>query len=470
MPTKPETVTRPEAGDAEPLMQIRDLQVHFDLRANALMRLFGSGGQRVKAVDGVNLTLRQGEVVGLVGESGSGKTTLGRALLGLVRPTAGQIRYGDVDLATMSQSRLRALRRRLQMVFQDPHAALNPTMDLRTAIGHPLRIQGLVKDKETERQRVIEALERTGLVPAEQFLDKLPAELSGGQKQRAVIARAIICGPELLVADEPISMLDMSVRAKILELMLDLRRHLDLTYVYITHDLATAKYFCDRVAIMYLGRIVEIGPTQEIFADPKHPYTRSLLGAVPDPDPSRSVPRELPRGEIPDAAAPPHGCAFHPRCPKAFGPCGWEGRDLRALFERRWTEQGPEVLAREQPLLAELEDVAANQTEIKVPAPSGASADQVTEVLQAARADQQHEPLWRGVAGIETGDDGAVITFSEGLDPQLREVAGVQVACHLHDPELAPATIEDVDESARRSRHGETRAEERPGSTGQDGG
>src|SRR5690625_3305474 len=172
-------------------MQVLVLQVRFDLRANALMRLFGSGGQRVKAGDGGNLTLRQGEVVGLVGESGSGKTTLGRALLGLVRPTAGQIRYGDVDLATMSQSRLRALRRRLQMVFQDPHAALNPTMDLRTAIGHPLRIQGLVKDKETERQRVIEALERTGLVPAEQFLDKLPAELSGGQKQRAVIARAM---------------------------------------------------------------------------------------------------------------------------------------------------------------------------------------------------------------------------------------------------------------------------------------
>src|SRR5690625_4303839 len=285
------------------------------------------------------------------------------------------------------------------MVFQDPHAALNPTMDLRTAIGHPLRIQGLVADREAERERVVEALERTGLLPAEQFLDKLPAELSGGQKQRAVIARAIICGPELLVADEPISMLDMSVRAKLLELMLGLRRDLDLTYVYITHDLATAKFFCDRVAIMYLGRIVEIGPTEEIFAAPKHPYTRALLGAVPDPDPSRSVPRDLPRGEIPDAAAPPHGCAFHPRCPVAFRPCGWEGRDLRALFERRWTERGEELMRAERPLVRSLVDVRPGVTEERLSPPAGRSADERAAVLEQARADDPGEPLWRGGSG-----------------------------------------------------------------------
>ena len=177
--------------------------------------------------------------------------------------------------------------------------------------------------------------------PAEQFLDKYPADLSGGQKQRAVIARAIILDPDLLVADEPVSMLDMSVRAKILQLMLDLKHELGLTYVYITHDLATAKFFCDRIAIMYLGRIVEIGPAEEIFADPKHPYTKALLRAIPEPDPRRMVPRDLPRGEIPDAASPPLGCSFHPRCPQAFEVCGWESRDLRDLLEEHWTRRGP---------------------------------------------------------------------------------------------------------------------------------
>lgn len=433
MPTKPETST----ADPATLMEVRDLQVHFDLRTNALTRLIGSGGRRVKAVDGVDLTLRRGEVLGLVGESGSGKTTLGRALLGLVRPTAGQIRYGDVDLATMGQSRLRTMRRRLQMVFQDPHAALNPSMDLYTAIGHPLKIQGLATGKDEIRRRVVEALERTGLVPAEQFLDKLPAELSGGQKQRAVIARSIICGPELLVADEPISMLDMSVRAKILELLLELREDLDLTYVYITHDLATAKFFCDRVAIMYLGRIVEIGPTEEIFADPKHPYTRALLRAVPDPDPSRAISRDLPRGEIPDAAEPPHGCSFHPRCPAAFGPCGWEGRDLRALVERRWTARGEEAFRRERPLLGDLAQVAPNVTEIALSPPSGTPADQVADVLTQARAAEPDEQLWRGVESIENDDRQVRVRFAEGEDPQLRPVGGVRVACHLHDPRFA---------------------------------
>ena len=179
------------------------------------------------------------------------------------------------------------------------------------------------------RGRVVEALERVGLHPAGQFMSKYPTDLSGGQKQRAVIARAIILGPDILIADEPVSMLDMSVRAKILELMIDLKRELGLTYLYITHDLATAKFFCDRIAIMYLGKIVEIGPAAEIYDNPKHPYTVSLLRAIPEPDPTRTSPRDLPRGEIPDAVSPPLGCSFHPRCPSAFEVCGWESRDLR---------------------------------------------------------------------------------------------------------------------------------------------
>ncbi|NED94382.1 ABC transporter ATP-binding protein [Phytoactinopolyspora alkaliphila] len=428
-------MTTPEQSAERPLMEIRDLKVHYELRGSALARLVGGEGETVKAVDGVNVALRKGEVLGLVGESGSGKTTLGRALLGLVRPTSGHITYGDLDLARMPQRQLRSVRRRLQMVFQDPHAALNPSMDLATAIGHPLRIHKLVKSKAEARERVRETLERVGLTPADQFLDKLPAELSGGQKQRAVIARAIICGPELLVADEPISMLDMSVRAKILELMLELGRDLDLTYVYITHDLATAKFFCDRVAIMYLGRVVEIGPTEEIFADPKHPYTKALLRAVPDLDPERKVPRDLPRGEIPDAAAPPHGCSFHPRCPFAFEPCGWEARDLRAMFERRWIRLGEDALAREEPLVGELTEVDAHEEMVRVRA--GGRAAELTALLEEARADEPDDPLWKGVERIESDGGAVVVRFRPGIDPGLLRVNAVDVACHLHDPNLS---------------------------------
>src|SRR5439155_110003 len=207
---------------------------------------------------------------------------------------------------------------------------------------------GLAQARDDIRARGADELARVGLAPAEQFMDKFPSDLSGGQKQRAVIARALILNPVLLVADEPVSMLDMSVRAKILELMVALKRDFELTYLYITHDLATARFFCDRIAIMYLGRIVEIGPADAIYADPKHPYTQALLRAIPEPDPARAVARDLPRGEVPDAASPPLGCPFHPRCPRAFEPCGWESRDLRNLLEERWARLAGEARVEEE--------------------------------------------------------------------------------------------------------------------------
>jgi peptide/nickel transport system ATP-binding protein len=256
---------------------------------------------------------------------------VGRTLLGLVPATEGSVRFEGEEIAGMSERELRRLRRRMQIVFQDPHASLNPAMTIEQSVGHPLEIHKIAKGSD-RRRRVEEALETVGLAPAEQFIDKYPSDLSGGQKQRAVIARAIILNPVLLVADEPVSMLDMSVRAKILELMLNLKHEFGFTYLYITHDLATAKFFCDRIAILYLGRIVEMGPSAAIYEDPKHPYTKALLRAIPEPDPRRSVPRDLPRGEVPDAARPPLGCSFHPRCPVAFEVCGWESRDLRDLL------------------------------------------------------------------------------------------------------------------------------------------
>jgi peptide/nickel transport system ATP-binding protein len=370
-------------ADASALLEVEDLQVHFPLRGSFGARLVGKDVGAVQAVDGVSFSVARGEVLGIVGESGSGKTTLGRALLRLVDPTGGSIRLEGEDVLGLREREVRAMRRKVQMVFQDPHASLNPAMTIETAVGHPLRIHGITRDRADIRRRVSAVLERVGLSPPDQYLSKYPSDLSGGQKQRAVLARAVILSPSLLVADEPVSMLDMSVRAKILELMLGLKSDLDLTYVYITHDLATAKFFCDRVAIMYLGRIVEIGATEEIFANPRHPYTQSLLRAIPDPDPSRSIPRDLPRGEVPDAAEPPLGCRFHPRCPKAFAPCGWEARDLHDMLEQRWAAGGQELFEAERLQLGDLAGLDQPGSHATVPSATGTGAD----VANAARPD-----------------------------------------------------------------------------------
>jgi oligopeptide/dipeptide ABC transporter ATP-binding protein len=433
LPTKPEIdPSTGTTGPGEPLIEITDLHVDFALRTNALSRLVGGSSGSVHAIDGIDLTLAPGEVLGVVGESGSGKSTLGRALLGLVRPSSGSIRYRGQELSGLPESRFRPLRRKLQMVFQDPHASLNPSMTVGGAIGDALRIHGLHGTEDGRRAAAAEALERVGLAPASRFIDKYPAELSGGQKQRAVIARAIALGPELLVADEPISMLDMSVRAKILGLLEELKRDLGLTYLYITHDLASARFFCDRVAIMYLGKVVEIGPVEEIFDHPRHPYTKALLRAVPDPDPSRALSRDLPRGEIPDAAAPPLGCAFHPRCPEAFGPCGWEARDVRMVLEQRWTQVPAEQYQRESGLLAA--KAAPSPDEL---ATSGPAAEVVT-VLDDEKATRPDDPLWTGVRGLAPAGHVVKLDLEPRSTPTLRPVDGspASVSCHLfHEPD-----------------------------------
>ncbi|HET9771642.1 MAG TPA: ABC transporter ATP-binding protein [Acidimicrobiia bacterium] len=316
------------SAPGSPLVRVADLEVHFPIRR-------GVAGKKavVRAVDGVSLEVMPGETLGLVGESGSGKTTLGRAMLRLVEPTAGTVEFEGRDITELGERDLRPLRRRMQPVFQDPHAALNPAMTIGDAVAHPLLIQGLARSRDEARDRAAAMLERVGLTPAGPFLDRYPEDLSGGQKQRIVIARALVTGPSLVVADEPVAMLDMSVRALVLDLLSDLGDELGLTYVLITHDLATARLLCDRVAVMYLGRVVEIGPAATVLAEPRHPYTRALLDAVPRIDrpgptaagagPERRV---LP-GEVPDATDVPGGCRFHPRCPERFDPCGPDGPD-----------------------------------------------------------------------------------------------------------------------------------------------
>ena len=430
MPTKPD--------GAAPILSLTDLKTHFPLRGTFLDRLIGREPGTVKAVDGVSLDVGQGEVIGIVGESGSGKSTLGRTLLGLAPATSGGIVYDGHDITHQREADMRALRRRMQFVFQDPHASLNPAMDIGTAVGDALDIHGLAPDPDTRESRVRAILDRVGLSPPERFLYNYPGELSGGQKQRAVMARALVLEPDLLVLDEPVSMLDMSVRAKILELLINLKRELGLTYIYITHDLATAKFFCDRIAIMYLGRVVEIGPPSAIYSEPKHPYTQALLKAIPDPDPSRSVPRDLPRGEVPDAVNPPLGCSFHPRCSRAFAPCGWEGRDLRELLERRWAGVPEDQYTRERAVIGRLERIDTPATELRVPAGRGRDGTAVADLLHRVKHDAPDDPFWTGVRAITAEADAARVTFEAPVDPALRTLGPVDVACHLWDASFNP--------------------------------
>lgn len=412
-------------ADDEVVLDVVDLHMHFPVRTG----LFSRGSQDVvRAVDGVSFDIRRGEVFGLVGESGSGKTTLGRSVLKLATPTSGQVWYNDRDLVPLSEREMRPLRRQLALIFQDPNASLNPAMTIVQGVGHPLRIHGVATRSEV-RERVAEMLERVGLSPPETFLDKYPEDLSGGQKQRVVIARALITEPELVVADEPVAALDMSVRARVLELMLDLQRDLGLTYLFITHDLATARFVCDRIGILYLGNLVEQGTAEALFDNPQHPYTRSLLEAIPLPDPARrDRDKRLPVGEMPDALHPPAGCRFHPRCPERFEPCGWEGRDLVDFLEQRWTEVPPETFEEELALTGPLEAADVSRYEVRFPA---GDPDGLRELLLRLRSEEAGV-VFSAVEAVERDGGDVLVRFGEGPEPALQPVEGRQVACHLH--------------------------------------
>jgi oligopeptide transport system ATP-binding protein len=320
-------------ANASPLLEVRGLRMYFPITEGIVARR--KIGE-VKAVDGVDLTIARGETLGLVGESGCGKTTMGRCILRLEKPTGGAILYDGIDIARMDRRALVGLRRRIQVIFQDPYSSLNPRQKVGSILAEPMKVHGIEPDADKRTARVKELLSTCGLDP--NFADRYPHEMSGGQRQRVGIARALAVDPEFIVCDEAVSALDVSIQAQIINLLEDLREKFNLTYLFIAHDLSVVRHLCQRVAVMYLGHVVELAECDEVFDNPLHPYTRALLAAVPVPDPTVEADRTFQplSGEVPSPINPPPGCVFHPRCPIAVADCQISAPALRELRPGHW--------------------------------------------------------------------------------------------------------------------------------------
>lgn len=320
----------------ETMVDVRNLRKYFPVKVGFIRTLLTKKFSFVRAVDDVSFKVTKGEIFGLVGESGSGKTTTGRTILRLIEPTSGKLFFKGEEITSISRGEMRLLRKKMQIIFQDPYDSLNPRMSVFDLISEPLRVQGHNIDEEEVSEKVQKTLVEMGLVPPEEFLYRFPHEISGGQRQRVAVARAFVTEPDFLVADEPVSMLDASVRTEVLELILSLVRNFQVSLLYITHDIALARYMCDRIAVMYLGEIVEMGRSDDIILRPFHPYTAALMLAVPVPDPEARRIDVVIKGEIPSAINPPPGCRFHTRCLKARDICEKEKPRLMEIEKGRY--------------------------------------------------------------------------------------------------------------------------------------
>ncbi|MXR20752.1 ABC transporter ATP-binding protein [Halobacterium bonnevillei] len=401
----------------DPLLAVRDLKKHYPVRSGLLRRVTG----QVKAVDGISFEVREGETVGLVGESGCGKSTTATSVLRLEEPTAGDVYFEGDDITAYDDDEQKRFRRRAQMVFQDPNSAFDPRMTVGESVAEPLAIHGL-RDDDRQAEIVSDILERVGLSADD--ADRYPHEFSGGQKQRIALARALILNPDLLVADEPVSALDVSVQAEILSLLDDLQSELGLSMLLISHDLGVVREVCDRVGVMYLGEMVEVAPTEELFANPQHPYTEALLASIPEPDPrSRGEAVEL-TGDVPDPSNPPSGCSFHTRCPRVVPPEDFEFPDgsFRQVLDFRLAAENGDVDT----------DALAGDTALREEfgLPSSLPDPDAESVLAAAISDAASGDV--EAAADRLAD--AFPTVCERTDPELVDTeAGHPAACHLHD-------------------------------------
>jgi len=386
MPEEPRTIVK-----------VRSLKKYFELK-KGLLSAFSEETPVIKAVDDVNFGIREGEILGLVGESGCGKTTTGRLLTRLEDPTGGSVIFMGRDIALLEGKDIKTFRRNIQMVFQDPYESLNPRTTVLQTVMEPLINHNIGDTPEERVELVVKALEDAGLAPAREYLDRFPHELSGGQRQRVSVARALVIKPKVIVADEPVSMLDVSIRAGVLNLMLDLRDKYRIPYLFITHDIAVARYVSDRLGVMYLGRVVEIGETDEVIFHAKHPYTQALLSAVPVPDPAAKHSRIAIKGEIPSAANVPLGCRFRPRCPKAFRLCGWQGEDLAD-----WLLKEEKVNSPEHPVKNHVDELKPDGFALVIAVKPEGKAREVQAFLQSTLEKlKDTNPMFAAIESIAT--------------------------------------------------------------------